>query len=92
MNYGNQTAKAIRQQIKTQLGYSSRKVSVRQRQGGLSYCFQVTVKDLDIPLEPIEKIARKFKEVDKCERTGEILGGGNTYVFVEYDWKLKYAS
>ena len=83
-------AKQIREAIKTKLGYNSRKVSVRNRPGGFSTCVNITVKDLNIPLEPFKEIAKEFKEIERCERSGDILSGG-TYVFVEYDWQLKYA-
>tara|TARA_R110002020_G_scaffold26908_3_gene86934 strand:- start:1439 stop:1708 length:270 start_codon:yes stop_codon:yes gene_type:complete len=84
-------AKQIRQEIKKTLGYSSRQVSVRNRPCGYSTSLKITVKSLDIPLEPIEAIAKKYKSVDRCEYTGKILSGGNTFIFVSYDWQLKHA-
>lgn len=84
-------AKQIRQAIKAQLGYNSRQVSVRNSPGGLSTRIDINVKSLDIPLEPIENLTRQYKSVDRCEYTGEILSGGNTYIFVEHDWELRHA-
>lgn len=87
---GKELAKQIRQEIKAQLGYTSRQVSVRKRSGGYSTCILVTVKSLDIPLEPIENLTEKHEWYQRDYATGEILSGGNTFVSVEHDWQLKY--
>lgn len=81
----------LRKELKDK-GYSSRKVGVRHEYCGYSSSIRVTIKDLSIDKEEIKAIANKYRDVDYDERTGEILAGGNTYVFVDYDWKLKYAS
>jgi len=43
----------------------------------------VVIKDESIDKEAVEKIAYPFEEVDRCEVTGEVLAGGNTFVFVK---------
>ena len=80
----NETAKEIRRIIKEKFGYNSRKVSVRTRSGEIN----ITVKDLSIPVKPIEEEAKKFQSIRRDEITQEILLGGNTYVNVGYDHNL----
>ena len=77
---------AIRDALK-KAGYKRSQVSVSKGRGGYEIVYHVTVKDLMIPIEKIEKVVKKFQSVDWDERTGEILAGGNTMIFVEYDWK-----
>jgi len=51
----------------------------------------IRVKLLDpyLDLEKIETILQEeFESYQRDEATGEILSGGNTFVFVEYDWDL----
>lgn len=67
------------------LGFDTSKVSCTVRRG--TYSLTVTVNDLSIPLEPIEAALSKFEKIDRCEYTGEILQGGNHFVFVQYDWQ-----
>ena len=85
-----ETATEIRKAIKKQLGLSSRQVSVRGEIAGYSSVISITVKSLDIALEPIEKITESYDSYTYDEVTQEILAGGNMYVNVKYDWKLKY--
>ena len=75
-------AKEIRQALKEQLGYNARQVSVRERQGGYSYSFILTVRDASVNLQKVEEFARGCESIDRCERTYEILSGGNTFVRV----------
>lgn len=77
---------AMRDALK-KAGYKRNQVSVSKGRGGYEIVYHVTVKDLMVPIEKIEKIVKKFQSVDWDERTGEILAGGNTMIFVEYDWK-----
>lgn len=63
-------------------GFNARQVSVRVEWGGYSVVFYVTIRDKNIDKAEIEKIVLPFKSVDYDERTGEILEGGNDYVFV----------
>lgn len=64
---------AIRQALKEH-GYSNRKVGVRYD----GYAIWLTIKDLDID---IKEIAQLTKGYESDEVTGEILSGGNTFVF-----------
>lgn len=65
-------------------GWTGRQVSVRAKYFSLGSSISVHVKDPAIPLEPVKEIARLAEHVRRDERTGEILGGGNTYVDVGY--------
>ena len=75
-------AKEIRSELKKELGLNSRNVSVRCPHYG---CIRVEVKNKDTQkhYEAIKAIAKKYEKVDRCESTGEILSGGNTYIFVD---------
>lgn len=76
-----ETAKKIRQALKEQ-GITARQVGVKTRNYSAIYC---TIKDLVITKETIENIAREHESISRCEYTNEILEGGNTFVFVDYD-------
>ena len=84
-------AKIIRNNLKKEMGLNSRKVSVKSAYCGYSTKIDVVIKDLSIDIKKVEKIANEFYSVDRCERTGEILQGGNTYIFCKYDWELEQA-
>lgn len=74
---------AIRKELKEH-GYNNRRVGVRFD----GYAILVNIKELAIDKKEIESIAMKYENYDCDERTGEILSGGNTFVFVDYDYRL----
>ena len=76
----------IRKELKKQLGVTSRQVSVRSRNAGYDEAIDVTIKDLKVNKAKVEAIANKYKYISRCEYSGEILAGGNTYVFVTLDY------
>lgn len=88
MSINAERSKAIRERIKNELGYTSKQVSVRSSNCGYSDETRITVKDLSCDFEAIEKIAKSFEKVDYDQYNGEILSGGNTYIFVAYDWDV----
>ncbi|WP_394524245.1 hypothetical protein ACF0HT_13845 (plasmid) [Staphylococcus xylosus] len=71
-------AKDIRAELK-EMGFNSKKISVRKNDCNVVL---VTLKDESIDKEQIEQLANKHEDVDYCEKTGEVLAGGNIYVFV----------
>lgn len=81
MSYIDDLKKSIREQLKA-AGYNSRKVSVTERPGGLEYCLNLRIKDDAVDEEVVSEIASNARSVDRCPVSGDILGGGNTYVFV----------
>lgn len=80
-------ADKVREAIKG-LGYNSRQVSVRKDNGT---SVEVRIKDVTVDFEAVDRAAHQFEKVDRCEYSGEILCGGNTFVFVQYDYKVEQA-
>ena len=72
-------AASIRKELKTTLGYNSRMVAVKSRPGAI----YIRCKQAGLDVKAIYSIARQFKNVYYDELTGEVLAGGNTYVFVD---------
>ena len=75
-------AKAIREALK-EAGFNQKQISVKKQFSGYSVAFYVTIRDTDIEKNTIKNIVNKFKSIDRDEITGEILAGGNDYVFVK---------
>lgn len=65
-----------------QKGYNSRKVGVRFDFCGYSSVVIVTLKDDTLDVEKVREWVKKYESVDRDERTGETLCGGNTYIRV----------
>ena len=82
----------IRQSIKKELGLNSRDVGVRGRTGGISSSINILIKSAEAlkHRDNILKIANGQQSIDR-DQFGEILSGGNTYVFVEVE-KSAYQS
>jgi len=80
----NEKTAAIRKELKKH-GWNSRQVSVRGRSCTYSSAIDVRVRDPKIPLAVVERIANEHADVRRCEVTGDILMGGNTYVSVSYE-------
>lgn len=74
-----QKAAEIRKQLKT-LGYSARDVSVRSDHNSLD----ITIRRNGLNVKAIKAIANSAEKIDRCEASGEILSGGNTYVFIRF--------
>jgi len=74
--------KEIRQQLKAELGFNARQVSLRaERHGTLTFTIRDTNVSFDDVLD-IREFASKFERIHRCEITHEILSGGNTFVYV----------
>lgn len=73
------TAK-IRAALKSELGASARDISVRISGGSI----RVDIRSCNFRKSDVERIAYQFQSIDRCKTTGEILSGGNTFVFVQY--------
>lgn len=87
MTNNQELNKAIRAELKA-AGYNSRKVSVSVKDAGWSTKIDITIKDPTVNAHEIEAIVNKRESIDRDERTGEILAGYNTYVFVAYKYGL----
>lgn len=64
-------------------------ISVRKSRGGYETAYYVDIKKFTINKEDIETIVNKFKSVRYDERSNEILAGGNTFIFVNYDSQME---
>jgi len=76
-------AQTVRAELKAN-GINSRQVSVRTDNYSMGSSIDVTIRDADIDPEQVVPIAHKVERIDRCEITGDILNGGNTYVHVQY--------
>lgn len=80
-------AKLIRKELKNK-GITSKQVSVRTDNSCLDSSITCTIKDLSVPKELVEKIARRQEHLYRDHYSGEILSGGNTFIFVNFDWEI----
>jgi hypothetical protein len=64
-------------------GYGVRDVSVRNDSYSMGSSVDVKIKRAEVPLEVIEEIAYRQQQIRRDE-SGEILGGGNMFVHVDY--------
>lgn len=61
-------------------GWNNRKIGLRVDYSSI----RVKVKDLSIKLKDVEAIVHEYEHIRYDEYCGEILAGGNTFVFVNY--------
>jgi hypothetical protein len=80
-------AKAIRSEIKTKFGLNSRQVSVKTDGATYDESIHVVAKTVEAMKHyyDIEKLIHKYENIDRDQYSGEILLGGNTYIFMGYD-------
>jgi hypothetical protein len=64
-------------------GITRKQVTVRHHCYSMGSHLYVTVRDSNLPVSVVEKIAASFESVRHCEATGEILSGGNRHLTVE---------
>jgi hypothetical protein len=76
-------AKTIREALKA-AGYGQKRVGVRNSSYAGGSSVTVTVKDHKADFKQIDKIAHQVERVRYCEHSGEILSGGNMFVFVHW--------
>ena len=84
--YIDETKTAIRKDLKA-LGYNSRQVGVKEKNGGYSYSLDITIKDLKIDFKLIKSTVAKYESIRRDQRSYEILGGGNTFISVNYSYE-----
>jgi len=83
-----QDAAKIRTELKSRYGWTSRQISVKSDTFSMGSSIDVTIKATGIKLADVKAIAEQFDRVRRCEVTGDILGGGNRYVNVQFDWEF----
>ncbi|MBK2257559.1 hypothetical protein [Francisella philomiragia] len=73
-------SKEIKRELAKELGVKFNDFSVRGRYSAID----VDIKTL-VSKSSVKKVTDKYEKIDRCDYTGEILAGGNTFVFVDYD-------
>jgi len=86
-----ENSKYIRDIIKKRFKLTSKDVGVKTGKGGTSTAIRVTIKTVNaLPfMKKIEEIGSGLEKIDRDERTHEILGGSNTFIFTELDWNFR---
>lgn len=79
MKLATDIAKDIRKTIKTEKGYTNRDVKVNCSNNSIN----LKIINYKVDGSYLEDIANRFDDVDYDEVTGEILAGGNVFIFVE---------
>lgn len=79
MKLAKDIAKDIRKEIKSDKGYTNRDVKVNCSNGSI----YINVMNYEVDCNYLEDLAKKHEQVDYDEITGEILSGGNTFIFVK---------
>lgn len=80
--------RAMKEALK-KAGIDTRFISIRHKWCGYSESYHVEILSADIDREKVRRICNNFEEIDRDERTGEILAGGNTYIWVDYCWDIR---
>lgn len=65
------------------LGYNSRQVSVRKNPCSTEWSFDVTIRDPKVNMAAVGGAVKNHESIDRCQASGEILAGGNTYIHVK---------
>lgn len=73
--------KQVRETLK-EMGLTTKDISVSVKCTGLSDKIEVRGKHENVPFKEIESALNKFVAIDRCQSSGEILSGGNTFLFV----------
>lgn len=68
-------------------GFDVKKIAVRHDKYSMGSSIRITVKDYSQSADAIAEVASKFAEITRCDYSGEILSGGNRFVFADYDYK-----
>jgi hypothetical protein len=83
-------AAAIRAEYK-RLGWTPRMVSVRSEYFSGGSSIRVLVKDPEVDFAEAERVLKAEERIRRCETTGEILSGGNTYTSIEHSPECRAA-
>jgi len=72
-----QDAARIRSTLK-KMGVGQKKVSVRSSSGSIS----IEIHDPTVDIKEVKNVSASSESIRYCEATGEILCGGNRFVFI----------
>lgn len=86
MKSTKEQAQELRSNLKKE-GYPAKMVSVRMRYIGYDTAIDVTIKDIAVNFDKVQKMAEKYEYISH-DQFGEILAGGNTYVNVKLDYDM----
>lgn len=81
------TKKELNQAIKNEIrgaGYAAKDFTVSVRDGMYDTYIKVRIKNPEIRQTDVEALLGHWEDVDRDARTGEILGGCNTFVSIQY--------
>lgn len=78
-------AAVVRQALKTRFGWTSRDVSVRADNFSMGSALRLRIKSTRVSAAAVREVASASERIDRDERTGDILSGGNRYVSVSWD-------
>lgn len=80
-------SKEIRELLKKE-GFKRTDISVRNVRCTMDTIVDVTIKNPYINRKQVDDLLKHFRDIDRDERTGEILSGGNTFVSVEWEYGI----
>ncbi len=77
MKTGNEVKRLIREKVKE---LKHRDLSVKLENYS---SYEINLKKI-VPLSKVQEVVNHLESIDRCQASGEILSGGNTFVFVRY--------
>lgn len=79
---------SIRKTLK-EAGYTSKDISVSVKSSIYDTAAHITIKNPHVNKLDIEKLLKpKYEEYEKDTASDEILQGGNTYLFIQYEYGI----
>ncbi len=85
-----QLSKTIRDTLKKAYGITSKQVSIKTHNYSMGSSIYINIHDPAIDIKDVENIANP-KESVRRDESGEILSGGNRFVFVGYSDRARAA-
>lgn len=79
MTLSNEIKKYLTEKLKC----DKKLISIKHQWAGYSEAYWIKI-DKSLDLDEAQRLVNKYQEYERDERTGEILEGGNTYLFVNY--------
>lgn len=79
-----ESAAAIRRELKTRYGWTSRDVSVKSDVYSMGSSLRVLIKNPAVSVSKVREVANEYERVRYDEASGEILSGGNRFLDVDY--------
>lgn len=73
----------IKKYLSETLKCDKKLISIKHQWAGYSEAYWIKI-DKSLNLDEAQRLVNKYQQYDLDERTGEILEGGNTYLFVNY--------